>query len=287
MKFLKAYIEITNICGLACSFCPPKLKPNLTMSLEQFSKVLDELKPYTNEIALHVMGDPIVVSNLNEYLDIAKQKKMKVTITTTGYFLEKIDSSILLHDAIKQINFSLNSFNKNDLNKSFEEYIKPLIEFAKKKVEINTNSFINFRLWNIDKKSSEDSYNKEVLEYLGDIYNLDLKAPKEKDTLRLDNKVLIHFDTYFEWPSLKNVHFSHGYCHGLSKQIAILSDGTVVPCCLDGEGVINLGNVFENSLVDILKSKKAQDILEGFRDKKAVEELCQKCSYKVRFNESS
>jgi radical SAM protein with 4Fe4S-binding SPASM domain len=286
MRFIRAYVEITNICGLACSFCPPKQKPTLTMSLEKFSHILDQLKPYTDEVALHVMGDPMVVSNLSEYLDIAKEKKMKVMITTTGYFLENMNSNILFHDAIKQINFSINSFNKNDLNKTFKEYIDPLIEFAKKKTQINTKSFINFRLWNIDNNSSEDNFNEEVLEYLGRVYNLDLEAPKEKDTLRLDNKVLIHFDTYFEWPNLHNKHFSHGYCHGLSKQIAFLSDGTVVPCCLDAEGVIDLGNIFESSLKNILNSPKTRAIVDGFKDQKAVEELCQKCSYKVRFNES-
>lgn len=283
MRFLKVYIEITNICGLACSFCPPKIKPNLSMGLEQFSRVLDQVQPYTDEIALHVMGDPIVVSNLNEYLDIVKNKKIKATITTTGYFLDKKDSDMLLHDAIKQVNFSLNSFNKNDLNKSFKEYMKPLIKFAKKKVKINTNSFINFRLWNIDQESSEDQYNKKVLKYLGEVYNLDLDIPKNKDTLRLDNKVLIHFDNYFEWPSLQNSYFSNGYCHGLSKQLAILADGTVVPCCLDGEGMINLGNLFTTSLKEIINSQKVQNIINGFKQKQAVEELCQKCSYKDRF----
>jgi len=283
LRFLKVYIEITNICGLACSFCPPKIKPNLSMGLEQFSRVLDQVQPYTDEIALHVMGDPIVVSNLNEYLDIVKNKKIKATITTTGYFLDKKDSDMLLHDAIKQVNFSLNSFNKNDLNKSFKEYMKPLIKFAKKKVKINTNSFINFRLWNIDQESSEDQYNKKVLKYLGEVYNLDLDIPKNKDTLRLDNKVLIHFDNYFEWPSLQNSYFSNGYCHGLSKQLAILADGTVVPCCLDGEGMINLGNLFTTSLKEIINSQKVQNIINGFKQKQAVEELCQKCSYKDRF----
>ena len=287
MKFIRAYVEITNICGLKCSFCPPKIKPNLIMCVDKFSKVLDELKPYTDEIAFHVMGDPIVVSHLRDYLDIAKSKDMKVMITTTGYFLNKMDSSVLLHDSIRQINFSLNSFNKNDFNKSFEEYIKPLISFAKKKTKINTNSFINFRLWNIDNVFSEDKYNKQVLEYLGIIYNLNVKVPKNKESIRLDNKVLIHFDTYFEWPNLQNTHFSHGYCHGLSKQIAILADGTVVPCCLDGEGVINLGNIFKNTLDDILNGERAKNIIGGFKEKKAVEELCQKCSYKVRFNEES
>jgi radical SAM protein with 4Fe4S-binding SPASM domain len=283
MRFYKAYVEITNICGLACSFCPAKTIPNTTMSLENFSKVLEQLKPYTNEVALHVMGDPIVVSNLKDYLDICKQKSIKANITTTGYFLNKIDPEILLHDAIKQINFSLNSFNKNDLTISFEDYMEPIIAFAREKTRVNTKSFINFRLWNIDDKASEDTYNTKVLNYLSDIYKIDISNATGKESIRLDNKVLLNFDVYFQWPSLKNDHFSHGYCHGLSKQIAILANGTVVPCCLDGEGVIDLGNIFETSLKDILESKRAENIVQGFKIKKAVEELCQKCSYKDRF----
>jgi radical SAM protein with 4Fe4S-binding SPASM domain len=122
-----------------------------------------------------------------------------------------------------------------------------------------------------------------VLNYLSDIYKIDIINATGKESIRLDNKVLLNFDVYFQWPNLQNDHFSHGYCHGLSKQIAILANGTVVPCCLDGEGVIDLGNIFETSLKDILESKRAEDIVQGFKNKKAVEELCQKCRYKDRF----
>ena len=63
----------------------------------------------------------------------------------------------------------------------------------------------------------------------------------------------------------------------------MLADGTVVPCCLDHEGDIALGNIFEGSMEEILASERASAIYEGFRDHRATEELCRKCGYARRF----
>jgi len=102
-------------------------------------------------------------------------------------------------------------------------------------------------------------------------------------SLRLASKVLLNFDNYFEWPSLQNTHDSDATCHALKSHIGILANGTVVPCCLDGEGVINLGNLHDTPLKEVLSTNKTQAIIEGFKNHKAVEELCRKCSYKDRF----
>jgi radical SAM protein with 4Fe4S-binding SPASM domain len=102
----------------------------------------------------------------------------------------------------------------------------------------------------------------------------------------LASKVLLNFDDYFEWPSLSNPIYGDGYCGGLDSHFAILSDGKVVPCCLDYEAVIELGDLKHQSLCEILSSNKACAIKEGFKQSMAVEELCQKCSYKSRFIEA-
>lgn len=279
MKFHRAYVEITNICGLACSFCPTKTAPTTTMKLDFFEKILHELKPYTNEIALHVMGDPLTLSNLNDYLDIAQKQNFKVMITTSGYYLKNHPN--LFHPSLKQINISLNSFNKNTPKMSFEEYIEGV--FALCKARVDDEVFINLRLWNLDENNTEESYNQQVFEALEKFFKI--KIETQAKTFRLAKKILLHFDSYFEWPSLKSTHLTHGFCHGLSAQIAILANGTVVPCCLDAEGIISLGSLHVNSLSEILHTKKVKDIQKGFQKGKAVEELCQKCSFKDRFNE--
>lgn len=282
-KFHKVYIELTNICGLHCSFCPTKETKSTTMSLEFFENILIQLQPYTKDIAFHVFGDPLTLSNLEKYLDIASIYNFKVHITTTGYYLKKFDSNIFLHKAIKQINFSLNSYNKNEMKISLEEYLAPMFKICDLKLNKKVHSFINFRLWNLDEQNSENKFNNEVFSHLSSKFHIDLSFVDYSKPKRLENQILIDFDKYFKWPSLSDEEETNGYCHGLSAQIAILSNGIVVPCCLDSFGIINLGNLKEKTLHEILFSQKSLNIVEGFQNNIAVEELCKKCTFKNRF----
>ncbi|MCK9491443.1 MAG: SPASM domain-containing protein [Sulfurimonas sp.] len=285
MKFHRVHVEVTNICGLACSFCPPKVNPSKTMTLEFFEETIVQLKPYTRSLALHVMGDPLLLSNLVHYLDLAKKHNFEVELTTSGYFLPNHDAKTLFHDSVRQLNISLNSFNKNSLNLSFDDYMNSVLDLCSKKLQNYPKPFINLRLWNLQDSSVADPYNDQVFGKLNSFFNIDLSThhQNKKESLRLASKILLNFDSYFEWPSLKSSHNSDAPCYGLSSHIGILSDGTVVPCCLDGDGVINLGNLHHKSLKDILTSQRSTEIIEGFKDGVAVEELCKKCSYKDRF----
>ncbi len=284
MKFSKVYVELTNICGLECSFCPTKTLQNSTMSLEFFENILKQLSKYTNTITYHIFGDPLVLSNLNEYLDLTLKYNLKVEIVTTGYYLHNFDLEIFLHPAIKQINFSLNSFDKNDMKISLQEYLNPMIKLAKLKVEKGVDYFINFRLWNLKNNQNTTTFNQKVYTILEDSFNISLQDIDTTKSKRLTTKVLIDFDNYFQWPSLNSTHYSQGGCYGLRSHFGILSSGVVVPCCLDSFGTINLGNLNDTTLYDILNSKKTTNIIDGFKNNIAVEELCQKCSFKDRFN---
>lgn len=286
MKYHRAYVEITNICGLACSFCPPKEQPTLTMSLSFFDLVLTQLREYTDEIALHVMGDSMVLANLAEYLDCADKHGFKVMITTSGFYLDEMRRSTLFHPCVRQVNISLNSFNKNSVARSFEAYMEPILELCDEKLSRQSDMFMNLRLWNLDEQQSESDFNGELFTLIENHFNIEPiinSVSGERQSLRLASKILLHFDRYFQWPALNNEVFGDGYCHGLSKQIAILADGRVVPCCLDGEGIIELGNLHATNLGKILTSERSIAIVEGFKNGIAVEELCQKCSYKKRF----
>jgi len=283
-KFHKVYIELTNICGLECSFCPTKATKPTTIDLNSFENILIQVQPYTHTIAFHVFGDPLTLNNLENYLDIAFKYKMKVEITTTGYYLKNFDLNIFLHKAIKQINFSLNSYNKNEMNISLEEYLKPMFELSNLKLKNKVHNFINFRLWNLDNNNSEVNFNTQVLNLLSKKFHIDLTNIKYDKPVRLENQILIDFDTYFKWPNLSDTRTTNGFCHGLTSQIAILSSGVVVPCCLDSFGIINLGNIHNSSLEDILQSYKATQIVNGFKNNIAIEKLCQKCTFKDRFN---
>jgi radical SAM protein with 4Fe4S-binding SPASM domain len=291
MKFYRIYIELTNVCGLRCSFCPTKELANMTMDLEFFESVVQEAKPFTREIACHVVGDPLTLPNLEQYLDIIHKYKMKAMLTTSGYFMKKHSFETLFHPAVKQINVSLNAFNKNDTSISFEQYMKPILNLCHEKVKQEKELFINLRMWNLDEIMSEESFNKELFDVLEKEFSviLDLQTldPKEKKSIRLDNKVLLHFDNYFEWPSLENKNYGHGTCQGLDSHIGILANGDVIPCCLDNDAVMKLGNVKKQTLKEIVQGTRATDMREAFKVGHCSEEMCLKCSYKDRFNMSN
>ncbi|MCO4845297.1 MAG: radical SAM/SPASM domain-containing protein [Sulfurovum sp.] len=289
MKFYRIYIEITNVCGLSCSFCPTKELPSKEMDLDFFESIVKQAKVYTNEIACHVVGDPLTQSNLHSYLDILHKHGLKAMLTTSGYFLKKHSYDTLFHPCVKQINISLNSFNKNDTSITFEQYINPVLALCQAKLERKEELFINLRVWNLDEMMSERVFNETLFEKLSSTFETKLSLngiyDERPKSIRLASKVLVHFDNYFEWPSLKNKNYGDGTCQGLQSHVAILASGKVVPCCLDCDGIIELGDLHEYTLDEILTSKRAVNMLEGFKEGKAIEELCQKCSYKDRFND--
>ena len=289
MKFYRIYIELTNVCGLSCSFCPTKSLPTKEMDLDFFESIVKQAKTYTKEIACHVVGDPLTLSNLGAYLDIIHKHGLKAMLTTSGYFLKKHTYDTLFHPCVKQINISLNSFNKNDTSLTFEQYMNPVLALCEAKLQREEEIFINLRVWNLDEMMSERTFNETLFAKLSSAFDteldLDTIYQEKPKSLRLASKVLVHFDNYFEWPSLNNKNYGHGTCQGLQSHVAILASGKVVPCCLDCDGIIELGDLHKNRLDEILTAKRAVHMLEGFKEGKAVEELCQKCSYKDRFND--
>ncbi|MDD5717271.1 MAG: SPASM domain-containing protein [Sulfuricurvum sp.] len=289
MKFSRAYVEITNICGLSCSFCPPKLQATETMELPFFESVLEDLRHYTDEIAFHVMGDPMVLNNLTDYLNRAYSRGFKVMITTSGFYCDAARRNALFHPAIRQVNISLNSYNKNSVSRSLANYINPILHLCDEKLSRKENFFINLRLWNLDQDESARDFNEQLFDILEAHFSLEnghihSNISGKRQSIRLAPKILLHFDHYFEWPSLNNAVIGDGYCQGLHNQIGILADGRVVPCCLDGEGVMELGNLHTTNLGKILTSERSIAISAGFKKGICIEELCQKCSYKERFN---
>ena len=103
--------------------------------------------------------------------------------------------------------------------------------------------------------------------------------------LRIREKMFLEWGDRFQWPDKNSdVYGEDVFCFGLRDHFGILCDGTVVPCCLDSDGVINLGNIFTQNLSDILQSERAKNMKYGFDCRKATEDLCRRCGYAQRFN---
>jgi len=286
--FKKVYIEITSVCNLACSFCPPTARAKGLIKVEQFNHILDEIRPHTKYIYLHVKGEPLLHPRIDQLLDAAYAKGFKVNITTNGTLIKKNREKLLGKPALRQINFSLHSFDGHEGSENREKYLGDILDFVRAAREYNT--IISYRLWNLQKDHVSDiaaRRNRETLEVLENEYHLDYHIEEKVQPgkgVKIAPNIYLNQDHEFRWPSLLAPEDEgKGFCHALRSQAAILVDGTVVPCCLDGEGVINLGNVHEKSFGEIVEGERANNIVDGFSRREAVEELCRKCGYRQKF----
>ena len=286
--FKKVYIEITSVCNLACSFCPPTQRAKGLIKVEQFENILDQIRPHTKYIYLHVKGEPLLHPRIDQLLDAAHERGFKVNITTNGTLIKKQREKLLGKPALRQMNFSLHSFDGHEGSENREKYLGDILEFVRDAREHNV--IFSYRLWNLQRDDQTDvdrRKNAETLDILEQEYNLPFKIEERVEPgkgVKIAPNVYLNQDHEFKWPSLLEPEYTgKGFCHALRSQAAILVDGTVVPCCLDGEGVINLGNVNEQSFSDIVESERANNLVDGFYRREAVEELCRKCGYRQKF----
>lgn len=287
-KYKKVYIEITNICNLSCSFCPKTERESKFLSVDEFKIVLKKIKPYTKFIYFHLMGEPLLNPNLEEFLKIAHEEDFKVNITTNGTLLRSVKDILLKAKSLRQINISLHSFEANNKEISFEEYFNEVLAFIKEANE-STDIITAMRLWNLDsyKIKGDNSLNDDIVEKIKDVfdYKEDLKTILTYDKrTKLKDNLYLNVADKFQWPNMNIEPLGDtGFCHGLRDHFGILVDGTVVPCCLDGEGNMSLGNIYKKSLEEILKGDRSIKFYNGFSNRKKVEELCKRCGYSEMF----
>ncbi|MNI25759.1 Antilisterial bacteriocin subtilosin biosynthesis protein AlbA [compost metagenome] len=289
-KFKKFYIEITSVCNLACTFCPQTKRQANFIKVDAFTKILDDIKPHTDYIYYHVKGEPLLHPKIDELLDLSHERGFKVNITSNGTLLNKNKHKLLTKPALRQMNFSLHSFDGHEGSENKEEYVTTILSFIKEALA-TTKIIFSLRLWNLDTDNTtnlERSRNREVLEIIEREFNLDYKIEEKfvrGSGTKIVDRVYLNQDHEFQWPDLKEAEDEgKGFCHALRNQAAILVDGTVVPCCLDGEGVINLGNVHQTPFSEIVESDRANKLYDGFSRREVVEELCRKCDYRKRFS---
>ena len=273
--YSKVYVEITNICNLSCSFCHGHKREMRMMSGDEFSLILDKLKGKTRFIYYHLMGEPLINPELPEFIKTAKERGFKSIITTNGTLLQKCGDA-LINSGVHKVSISVHSFEEGDAA-GFNRYMAEITSFAEK--ASGAGVIVVLRLWN---KGYDNGLNDKVFEYL----KRNIKGEWAENTrgIRIHDKLHLEWGERFEWPDMDASEGDDSvYCYGLKDHFGILCDGTVVPCCMDSDGVIDLGNIFSDNPDDILNSPRAKAIVSGFEKRCASEKLCRKCGYARRF----
>lgn len=279
--FKKIYVEITNVCNLNCKFCPPTKRVKEFMLLEEFEIIIKQIHNKTNLVALHVKGESLLHPQLDGILKILEKYNLKANITTNGVLLKDKLDIIKNSKSVRQLNISIHSFTENE--KLNEKYLDELLN----SVGELSNIIISYRFWNL-KNLKENDKNWQIIKKLENYYKIDNLNFKLSNNsfLKIKENVFINQDIEFTWPNINNEPIiEKGRCLALKDQIAILVDGTVVPCCLDNNGDIPLGNIFESSLEEILNDYKSVLIRKNFENSIITCDLCKTCGFLKRLEE--
>ena len=275
-RFNKVYLEISNLCNLRWAFCPGTKRAPHRMTEAEFSALLPKIRPFSDYLYFHLMGEPLCHPLLGRFLELAGEAGFKVILTTNGTLLPKMQEVLLSAPALHKVNISLHAFEANDLAVSFSEYLRGCFVFGK---AAEGKCIVSYRLWN---GGGAEELNGQILDTMAQFFPR--PWAEERRGPRLGQKIYLEYGDKFDWPDLTAAdNGERVFCYGLRDQIGVLCDGTVVPCCLDHEGDLNLGNLHETTMDAILDTPRAKAIYEGFRKGKAAEELCRKCGYATRF----
>ena len=276
-RFHKVYLEISNVCNLRCNFCPGTGREKRVMTEKELAVLLPKLRPYTDFLYFHLMGEPLCHPQLKEFLKLAGDQGFRVILTTNGTLLPRVRDILIGSEGLHKVNISLHAFEANDLAVPFSQYLDGCFSFGK---AAEGKKLVVYRLWN---QGGADARNQEILTTMETFF------PKpwvqERRGIRIGQRVFLEYGDKFDWPDLAAPEGGEQmFCYGLRDQLGVLCDGTVVPCCLDHEGDLALGNLFTQSMEEILESPLARDIYNGFSQRKATQELCRRCGYARRFS---
>ena len=275
----KAYLEITNICNLSCTFCHKTCRPLKTITEEEFELLTDRLAGISH-LYFHLMGEPTLHPLLPRFISRAREKGFLPMLTTNGSLLAKKGDE-LLKNLPHKISISLHAPAANPAFAA-EGYLDTCIAFAKEASA--KGCIIALRLWNLG--SAEEEQNTAILDRLHAAFPNEWAPVRRGNGYTLAPKLFLEWGDEFDWPDPAAPALpedAEPFCYGLRDQIGILSDGRVVPCCLDADGNLTLGNLFEQSLSEILASPRAKAIYDGFTRHRAAEDLCRRCGYARRF----
>lgn len=277
--FKRVYVEITNVCNLSCIFCPGTAREKRFLSPEEFRVIARKLQGHTRYLYFHVMGEPLLHPRLAELLNIAAEQGFRVCLTTNGTLLPEKAAVLLAAPALHKVSVSLHSFEGNN-GGDMTEYLTNVWKFC---AAAEKGVLCALRLWN---EGGAQARNTEILSFFSTAVgqNVENLPPDRAGNRCLAPGIYLESARKFDWPAPDTAERGVQFCHALRQQVAVLCDGTVVPCCLDGEGRMPLGDLLAQTLPEILNTPRALAIRQGFSRRRPAEELCRRCGYAARFS---
>lgn len=236
-------IETTSICNTKCSFCPHKNmeREKVIMDDKVFLRTMLEIKTmHIKNIGMYYFGEPLTDPKLDVRINMMKKEyPCYIQVISNGLGLNGEWIHKLLNTDLDEILISLDATDKESYEKvrkgSYAKVIANILNLVLTKQRLGKNKP------KIILRTMVTKDNKKQVKRFTDIWKNDVD---EIQYGRLHN----FSNTYVE---AQQKHLINSPCLFLWSQLIILSNGDVIPCCIDYEGKLKLGNIMNRPLKKI------------------------------------
>lgn len=250
------WIDTSSICNLKCVMCPQSKglrRPTSVLGMETYRQIIDQICGNKPMVKLYMTGEPLINQDIIEMVTYAAAKKCHTLIHTNATLLTESTARRIIDSPLETISFSFDGCTQE-----VYERLRPPARFES--VKKNIERFLKIRK-EIGSKLPKAVV--EIIEMADTKGNIDEFMQQWRDAGTDEVSVT----TCMTWLGDVEDHRLNkpkicGYrpCPALFRSTAILSDGTVVPCCMDVHGQLRLGNINEQSIEDIWHGAKYKEL---------------------------
>lgn len=311
IKLREAFLEITSRCNFRCRFCvhPQMRRPKMDMDANDAKRLIGQIAESfaIDHLSLHLYGEPLLHDRVNELARYATQNRLNVNLTTNGAMLTKTKLKAFLDDNVWRIvlsiqhdekDFGTRRAGKRWTAQSYFGHIAKLVQFfidyKSRHADCPTRLEIHYLLTGDIKPGVQlienDADVAKVLNWWGKRLPDHFKPESNPNPIEdQESGYRIQFgrDAYIRFKpaiSFGNAvgeaapdQCDNGYCFFPDSVLCILSDGNLVPCCIDFEGEMKMGNALESDIVTVWNGSRAREIRAAFERGEAPTDRCRQC----------
>ncbi len=268
-------------------------------------------------VAFHLMGEPLIYPHIFEAIRGACDRHLNLHLTTNGstFHIRPEHIEKLVTSGIPKVTISLQTPDPDTFairgappNLQPEQYFEGITRYVKANLE-DARSSTRIHLKFLDTTphpflvphktmhvvEGKEQMQQQLREWSDRLLTNLPTRPSSKEieqklathkpgrwqVIELTSKLALETFPLDSWGNVESatvVPASFGYCNGTTDQAGILYNGTVVPCCKDYDGQIPLGNINNNTLIDILDRESPACGLRADFDKfQVTHPVCQRC----------
>ena len=271
-------IELTNYCNLRCTMCPRRFMKRHVgfMDFELFKNIIDQVKDYNDYVWLAEFGESLFHPKFETFIKYCANNGVKTYLSTNATALNEKNSLEILNSGLDKIYLCLDgttkeTYEKLRINGQFEKTKNNIFNFLKLKKKLHRSKpYSVVQIIKMDETEKEIEDFKKQWDGLADevwAREFCTWADQIKDIKKMSREE----NKYFPFRKKRYP------CSLLWRKIVVSWNGDVVPCCLDFDGKIVLGNAKRENLEDIWNSKKMVELRKKQIDGDYNNPLCKKC----------